>query len=251
MQAALIGPSGQTILRPDGLTIGSSPDNALVIDSIKVSAHHAEIHPEEQGFSISDLGSIHGTYVNGERLDFNTPQKLNRGNVIVIGDTSFTYDEVEMPQTEQAPSTSPNQVVDPGASSDQHAEMLLSPVAHGMDIISMPQGNRELIEADTSYTLPQQYMPSYPQQPGNVTVIPAGYVGPIPGYVPIEQVRRRNRRLFWIGLGGLIVIALAVSGYLYFTRSTPEKTLDVFCNALRGQDYQTAFNQLSSSLQSS
>lgn len=251
MQAALIGPSGHTILGPSGLTIGSSPDNALVIDTIKVSAHHAVIHPEEQGFSITDLGSIHGTYVNGERLDFNTPQKLYRGNVIAIGDTSFTYDEVEMLQTEQALSISPNQEVDPGASSDQHAEVHLSPAAHGLDIISMPQGNRELIEADTSYTLPQQYMPSYPQQPGNVTVIPAGYVGHIPGYVPIEQVRRNNRRLFWIGLGGLLVIALAISGYLYFTRSTPEKTLDVFCNALRGQDYQTAFNQLSSSLQSS
>ena len=46
MQAALIGPSGHTILGPSGLTIGSSPDNALVIDTIKVSAHHAVIHPE-------------------------------------------------------------------------------------------------------------------------------------------------------------------------------------------------------------
>ena len=249
MQAALIGPSGQTILGPVGLTIGSSPDNSLVIDNIKVSAHHAEIHPEEQGFSITDLGSIHGTYVNGERLDFNTPYKLNRGNLIAIGDIVFTYSEVETPQTEQAISTPPNQQVDSGASSDKNAEMLLSPVAHGMDIISLPQGNRELIEANTSYTLPQQYMPSYPQQPGNMPVIPTGYVGPIPGYVPIEQVRRSNRRLVWIELGGLIVIALAVFGYLYFTRSTPEKTLDVFCNAIRGQDYQAAFNQLSSSLQ--
>ena len=252
MQAALIGPSGQTILGPIGLTIGSSPDNSLVIDNIKVSAHHAEIRPEEQGFSITDLGSIHGTYVNGERLDFNTPQKLNRGNLIAIGDTVFTYNVEEMPQTEQTPSTSPNQEVDSGVpSGNKNAEMLRSPVTHGMDIMSRPPGNRELIEADTSYTLPQQYMPSYPQQPENVPVIPAGYVGPIPGYVPIEQVRRSNRRLIWIGLGGLIVIALAVFGYFYFTRSTPEKTLDVFCNAMRGQDYQTAFNQLSSSLQSS
>ncbi len=252
MQAALIGPSSQTILGPVGLTIGSSPDNSLVIDNIKVSAHHAEIRPEEQGFSITDLGSIHGTYVNGERLDFNTPRKLNRGNLIAIGDTVFTYDIEEMPQTEQAPSTSPNQEVDSGAPSDnKNAEMLLSPVTHGMDIMSSPSGNRELIEANTSYTLPQQYMPSYPQQPGNVPMIPTGYVGPIPGYVPIEQVRRSNRRLIWIGLGGLIVIALAVFGYFYFTHSTPEKTLDVFCNAMRGQDYQTAFNQLSASLQSS
>ncbi len=251
MQAALIGPSGQTILGPAGLTIGSSPDNSLVIDNIKVSAHHAEIHPEEQGFSITDLGSIHGTYVNGERLDFNTPHKLNRGNVIAIGDTVFTYDVEEMPQTEQTPSTSSNQEVYSGTPTDKNMEMPLSPAVHGMDITTSLPGNQELIEASTSSTLPQEYISLYPQQPVNVPVIPAGYVGPIPGYVPIEQVRRSNRRLVLIGLGGLIVIALAISGYIFFTRSTPEKTLDVYCNAIRGQDYQTAFNQLSASLQSS
>jgi limonene-1,2-epoxide hydrolase len=69
--------------------------------------------------------------------------------------------------------------------------------------------------------------------------------------MPIEQVRRRDRRFLLIGLGLLVVIALAVGGYFYFSRSTPEKTLDAFCNAMQGQDYQTAYNQLANSLQSS
>jgi len=69
--------------------------------------------------------------------------------------------------------------------------------------------------------------------------------------MPIEEVRRRDRRFILIGLGLLVVIALAVVGYFYFNRSTPEKTLDAFCNAMQGQDYQTAYNQLSNSLQSS
>ncbi len=251
MQAALIGPSGQIILESTVFTIGSSPDNSLVIDTIKVSAHHAEIRPEEHGFSITDLGSIHGTYVNGERLDFNTPHMLSRGNSIAIGDMVFTYDVAEMPQTEQALSTFPNQEVDSSAPSDENAEMPLYPQSHEMGVMSGPSGNRQLIEVNTSHTLPQQYMPSYAQQVSYVPMIPAGYVGPIPGYVPIEQVRRRDRRFILIGVGLLVVIALAVGGYIYFTRSTPEKTLDVFCNAMRGQDYQTAFNQLSLSLQRS
>jgi FHA domain-containing protein len=251
MQAALIGPSGQIILESTVFTIGSSPDNSLVIDNLKVSAHHAEIRPEEYGFSITDLGSIHGTYVNGERLDFNIPHMLSRGNSIAIGDMVFTYDVVEMPQTEQSPSISPNQEVDSGAPSDENAEMPLYSQAHEMGLMKVPSGNQQLIEANPSYTLPQQSMSSYPQQIGYVPMIPAGYNGPIPGYVPIEQVRRRDRRFILIGLGLLVVIALAVVGYIYFTRSTPEKTLDVFCNALHGQDYQTAFNQLSPLLQSS
>src|SRR6516162_1348514 len=99
MQTVLIGPSGQIILESQVFTIGSSPDNSLVIDNLKVSAHHAEIRPEGHGYSITDLGSIHGTYVNGERLDFNAPHLLNQGNSIAIGDMIYTYDVTEAPQT--------------------------------------------------------------------------------------------------------------------------------------------------------
>src|SRR5260221_953712 len=92
MRAVLIGPQGKIILKSTVLTVGSSPENSLVINSVKVSAHHAEIRPEEQGYSITDLGSIHGTYVNGERLDFSTPHMLTPGNSITISDTTFTYE---------------------------------------------------------------------------------------------------------------------------------------------------------------
>jgi hypothetical protein len=43
------------------------------------------------------------------------------------------------------------------------------------------------------------------------------------------------------------VIAFSTSEYL--NRSTPERTLDNFCKALHGRDYQTMYDQLSSKLQ--
>ena len=43
MKAVLHSPLGNTILDTTLFTFGSSPDNSLVIDNIKVSAHHAEI----------------------------------------------------------------------------------------------------------------------------------------------------------------------------------------------------------------
>src|SRR5437899_12948560 len=95
MKEVMHGSLGSTILETTLFTFGSSPDNSLVIDNIKVSAHHAEIRLEEHGFSITDLGSIHGTYVNGDRLDFNTPRLLNPGNSITIGDIVFTYNRSE------------------------------------------------------------------------------------------------------------------------------------------------------------
>jgi limonene-1,2-epoxide hydrolase len=228
MKAVLNGPQGRTILESTLFTIGSSPDNSLVLDNLKVSAHHAEIRSEEQGFTITDLGGIQGTYVNGERLDFKMPRLLNPGDSIAIEDMVFTYDVEDTPRTEEAPSTSSNQEGDTGAPSDGNEDTLPTSVAYAMDNMSEPPED---------------------QQPDDTPFIPADYDGPIPGYVPVEQVRRRNRRFLFIGLGLLVVIGLVVGGYFYFTRSTPEKTLDAFCNAMQVQDYQTAYNQLSASLQ--
>ncbi len=249
MKAVLNGPQGRTILESTLFTIGSSPDNSLVLDNLKVSAHHAEIRSEEQGFTITDLGGIHGTYVNGERLDFNMPRLLNPGDSIAIEDMVFTYDVEETPQTEETPSTSPNQEGDAGAPSDGNEEtpqteetLSTSPNQEG-DAGAPSDGNEETLPTSMAYAMDNISEPPEDQQPDDTPFIPADYDGPIPGYVPVEQVRRRNRRFLFIGLGLLVVIALAVGGYFYFTRSTPEKTLDAFCNAMQVQDYQTAYNQ--------
>src|SRR5439155_710420 len=97
-------------------------------------------------------------------------------------------------------------------------------------------------------TLPQQYVPSNAQQLDSTLFIPPDFDGPIPGYMPIQEVRRRDRRFILIGLGLLVVIALAVASFFYFNRSTPEKTLDTFCNALQNKDYPTAYAQLTSGI---
>lgn len=50
----------------------------------------------------------------------------------------------------------------------------------------------------------------------------------------------------------MIVLAIAISSFFligYLTRSTPDKTLDAFCNAVLQGDYQTAYDQFSTQLQ--
>src|SRR5260370_10664837 len=92
--------------------------------------------------------------------------------------------------------------------------------------------NQQLMLTHPAYTYPQPYMTQNPLQPYMQPIFPEGYVGPIPGYVSIEQMRRRNRRLLtWCGLGLVAVIALAVAGYFCFPRSTPAKTLHTYCHA--------------------
>ena len=248
MKAVLHGPLGSTTLETSHFTFGSSPDNSLVIDNIKVAAHHAEIRSQDNGSSITDLGSIHGTYVNGERLDFNSPRLLSPGDSITIGDSVFRYDLEETSQIEE---TIPILRKEEGEHEVLSEKDLTTPLtADDEDIIGNTSENRQLIKVNTEDILPQHYLPSNVQQLDITPFIPADCDGLIPGYMPIEQVRRRDRRFILIGLGLLIVIVLAISGYFYFNRSTPEKTLNAFCTAVQGQDYQTAYNQLSNSLQS-
>ncbi len=216
MNAALRGPLGETVLDAAVFTIGSSPDNQLVIEDVKVSAHHAEIRPEGQSYSITDLGSTHGTYVNSQRLDWNTAYPLTPGSTITIGDTTFTYEEGN---------------ADP-----------VFPVA---GIAEIPAGETGA-EEEANYTSPQSYAQTLPASPA------PGYAEAYPGYAA-SPPRRSRRRWVWIALIVLVILGLAGGGTaVYFiTRATPEKTIDAYCNALRGQDYNSAYAMLSTTLHKS
>ena len=92
MDALLIGPFGRVPLSSTLLTIGRLPDNQLVITDPKASSRHAEIRQDADGYTLTDLGSMNGTFVNEQQLVSKEPHTLNSGDVIRIGDTRFTYE---------------------------------------------------------------------------------------------------------------------------------------------------------------
>jgi hypothetical protein len=58
----------------------------------KVSRRHARILCSNGAFSIEDLGSTNGTYVNrGRRLIPGSPQKLDDGDEIIVGKTFLRF----------------------------------------------------------------------------------------------------------------------------------------------------------------
>ncbi len=49
---------------------GRHPESDIFLDDITVSRRHVEITPGDDGnYSLRDVGSLNGTYVNRERID--------------------------------------------------------------------------------------------------------------------------------------------------------------------------------------
>src|SRR5580692_4440063 len=76
------------VLNRTPFSVGRKVDKDLVIADPRVSRDHAQITQEGQDFFLVDLGSKHGTFVNGERIQ---RQKLERGDRLEFGARDSAY----------------------------------------------------------------------------------------------------------------------------------------------------------------
>ncbi len=64
-------------------TAGRHPDSEIFLDDVTVSRRHAEVRRTEDGYMVSDAGSLNGTYLNRERIEGVAP--LADGDELQIG----------------------------------------------------------------------------------------------------------------------------------------------------------------------
>lgn len=57
------------LLNQDSIRVGRHPSSDIFLDDISVSRRHAEFTRTADGYVLSDLGSLNGTYVNRDRID--------------------------------------------------------------------------------------------------------------------------------------------------------------------------------------
>jgi FHA domain/zinc-ribbon domain len=83
------GIAGQPFLPTGPRTlIGRSPECDIFLDDVTVSRRHAEIAREDDVFTIRDLGSLNGTYVNRKRIE---STELEDDDEVQIGKYRLTF----------------------------------------------------------------------------------------------------------------------------------------------------------------
>jgi hypothetical protein len=80
----LRGPNaGSRFLLDDDFTsTGRHPDSDIFLDDVTVSRRHAEFYRQGDRFTVRDVGSLNGTYVNRERIE---EAELFGGDEVQIG----------------------------------------------------------------------------------------------------------------------------------------------------------------------
>lgn len=64
------------------ITVGRHNESSIFLDDVTVSRRHSEFRIEDEGLSVVDVGSLNGTYVNGQLVD---RARIANGDTIQIG----------------------------------------------------------------------------------------------------------------------------------------------------------------------
>lgn len=86
----------QLLINRERFAIGSGAGNDGIVDfpTMGLSEAHCVIECAEGAFTIEDLSSLNGTYINGRRLLPNTKAAIRDGDQIRLGMAVFSVDEI-------------------------------------------------------------------------------------------------------------------------------------------------------------
>ena len=86
------------LLDSDFTSAGRHPDSDIFLDDVTVSRRHAEFYRHGDRFTVRDVGSLNGTYVNRERIE---EAPLNGGDEVQVGKFRLVFLTGRRPQYER------------------------------------------------------------------------------------------------------------------------------------------------------
>lgn len=118
--------------------------------------------------------------------------------------------------------------------------------------VAYPQEQPMYPQSPTPYPQPSYPQPEYSQPGfGQPSYPQPGY--PQPGFNQPEMYQQKKSRTgLFIAIAVILILIVGGGGTFFYIQSlpSPQKTLQAYCNALKAGDYQTAYNQFSSRVQS-
>ena len=190
-------------LNKDIVTLGRDITNDIVINDPEVSRHHLRMTRGAGGFTIEDLGSTNGTFVNGQRLTGARP--LRPGDMVGLGETvTLSYEALLRQQRARAARRARLPAPHSAARSRisrRSTITIRSTAAPQPSPYQAPQQRKPA--AESPYGQPQSaYSPATPAQPA-----PGGYEEYDP-YAVREEEPRNTTRWVLIGCAGLVAVLL-------------------------------------------
>lgn len=189
------------------ITVGRDIHAGIVINVPEVSRRHARFRRDPRGYTLEDLGSTNGTFVNGHRLV--APTILNSGDTIMFGEAitlMFEGSEYDPNATVVSASSQADRITGAGPVG-RPASQAATMIAH--DPITPPP--------QPAYT-PVQVPQSSPAFSGQVPAGPSDFGDDLYAEEP------KSRTWLWAGLGCLVVMLCGcVAGAILFDM------MDMYC----------------------
>jgi hypothetical protein len=150
-------------LNKDLVTLGRDITNDIVINDPEVSRHHLRLARGAGGFTLEDLGSTNGTFINGQRLAGSRP--LRPGDMIGLGETvTLSYESTVGDASRMAGPPAGTMLNEAQRSMSQPAQP--APMTQQQPIPQQPPPSQyAAVQPSSPYAPPQGYPPPNPQQP--------------------------------------------------------------------------------------
>ena len=207
-------------LNKDIITLGRDITNDIVINDPEVSRHHMRLTRGAGGYTLEDLGSTNGTFVNGQRLTGAKP--LNNGDMIGLGETvTLGYEMVrERPIGVEDQMTAP------------------SPAAPRPPLQTPPPPPQAPPQQPPAYSYSQQPAPSYSPPPPQA---PPGTGYDYDPYAVREEEPRNTMRWVLIGCAaiGLFCCCATVISFVLIDQMCLWDKLPIISDVLGALGYTT------------
>lgn len=206
-------PGKLLLLMIDSITIGRDPMADISINDPEVSRQHVRLTQTASGYVLEDLGSTNGTFIDGEKLEPDTPIVLVPGQTVGMGSGVTLLYEVIKPEPEAPPEPEPLPEI-----FDAFSPALPDPVLEEEAFEPIFEESPEFPEAlDAMEPPPPAPQASAPEASTPLASTPQAPLVP-PGN---SEQQKKRRRMITIAVVSLILLcccclAFMLSAYYYW-----------------------------------